>query len=164
MAVAENTVLSLRWKQAESSRLAWALLLSLVLHLFAYGTYEAGRKFGWWHYLSTRPFMQSARMLTDLLRPALKREPPKPQEIPLVFVEVNPIAATPEPPKDAQFYSDKNSKAANPEAEKETNIPKISGKQEQVVKTEDVPKEKPAEKFVPLQPSKPPEVAKEEKP
>jgi len=164
MAVAENTEIPLRWKRAESSRLAWALLLSLVLHLFAYGTYHAGAKFGWWRYLSTRPFMQSARMLTDLVRPPPKPQPPKQEQIPLVFVEVNPVVATPEPPKDAQFYSDKNSKAANPEAEKETEIPKISVKQEQVPKTEDVPKVTPPEKFVPLQPSKPPEVVREEKP
>ena len=164
MAVADNSEKSLRWKQAESSRLAWALLLSLVLHLFAYGTYHTGVRYGWWRYLSTRPFMQSARMLTDLLRPPPKAQPPKPEAIPLVFVEVNPVAATPEPPKDAKFYSDKNSKAANPEPDKETDIPKISGKQEQVTKTEDVPKVTPPEKFVPLQPSKPPEVAREEKP
>jgi hypothetical protein len=164
MAVADNTEMPLRWKQAESSRLAWALLLSLVLHLAAFGTYEAGVKFGWWRYLSTRPFMQSARMLTDLIRLPPKPQPLRPEAIPLVFVEVNPVVATPEPPKDAKFYSDKNSKAANPEADKETDVPRISGKQEQVPKTEDVPRQKQPEKFVPLQPSKPPEVAREEKP
>jgi hypothetical protein len=164
MAAANKAETSLFWKQAESSRLAWALLFSLALHLLSYGTYQAGNRFGWWRYLSQRPFMQSARMLTDLLRPPAKLVPPKPQEIPLVFVEVNPVAATPEPPKDAKFYSDKNSKAANPEADRETDIPKISGKQEQVVRTENVPRKIEPEKFVPLQPAKPPEVAKEAPP
>ena len=42
-------------------------------------------------------------------------------EIPLVFVEVNSIAATPESPKNAKFYSDKNSVAANPDADKITD-------------------------------------------
>jgi len=162
MAVANKAETPLRWKQVESSRLAWALLFSLVIHIFVYGTYQAGSRFGWWRYLSERPFMRTASMLTDLLpRPP---KPPKPQEIPLVFVEVNPVAATPEPPKDAKFYSDKNAKAANPDAERETNIPKIAGTQEQMIRTENVPKEKPPEKFVPLQPAKPAEVAKDETP
>src|SRR5207247_2133428 len=41
---------------------------------------------------------------------------------------------------------------ANPEPDKETEIPKIDGKRPELVKTEDVPKEN----FVPLQPTPPP--------
>ena len=56
-----------------------------------------------------------------------------------------------EPPKEAKYYSDKNSRAANPEPDKITEVPKIDGKQTEVAKTEDVPREK----FTPLQPSRP---------
>jgi outer membrane biosynthesis protein TonB len=74
----------------------------------------------------------------------------------LVFVDVSASQAVPEPPKDAKYYSDKNSIAANKTADKVTDVPKIDGSQTRVVKNADVP----VEKFVPLQPS-PPSPAKE---
>ena len=88
-------------------------------------------------------------MLTDLIQ---KQEPVKPKEreriIPLEFVEVTQQQATTEPPKDAKFYSDKNSQAANPKSDAETDTPKLLGQQTHVPKAEDVP----LEKFTPLQP------------
>lgn len=77
-----------------------------------------------------------------------------------MFVNVSPAQATPEPPKDAKYYSDKNSRAANPNADKITETPKIDGKHPEIVKTEDVPRQK----FTPLQPSPPPEPPKETQP
>jgi len=77
-----------------------------------------------------------------------------------MFVSVSPAQATAEPPRDAKFYSDKNSRAANPEADKITDTPKIDGNHPELVKTEDV--ERP--KFTPLQPALPPEPAKEKPP
>ena len=53
-----------------------------------------------------------------------------------------------------------NSKAANPEPDKNSDLPKITGNQTQVARTEDVPREK----FTPLQPSKPVPPAQEEQP
>jgi outer membrane biosynthesis protein TonB len=70
----------------------------------------------------------------------------------LMFVNVSPAQAVAEPPKDAKFYSDKNSRAANPEPDDLTEVPKIDGKQTEVVKTEDISRQK----FTPLQPSPPP--------
>jgi len=78
----------------------------------------------------------------------------------LIFVNVSPAQATAEAPKDAKFYSDKNSRAANPDADKITETPKIDGKHPEIVKTEDV--ERP--KFTPLQPTPPPEPPKEKQP
>jgi hypothetical protein len=77
-----------------------------------------------------------------------------------MFVEVNPDVATPEPPKNTPYYSSQNSKAANPDADKDTDVPKISGEQEHVAKAEDAPR-----KFTPLQPSPAPATPdKEEQP
>jgi hypothetical protein len=79
-----------------------------------------------------------------------------------VFVEVNPEAATTEPPKDAKYYSSRNSKAANPDTQADNDSPKITGEQEHVVKAQDAPR-----KFTPLQPAPPPketQVAKEDQP
>lgn len=58
-------------------------------------------------------------------------------EIPTMFVEVTPEQAATEAPKQAKFYSALNSKAMNPDTEKESNIPRIQGEQEKVVKTFD---------------------------
>jgi outer membrane biosynthesis protein TonB len=151
--------MSLRPGRFEYKRLAWALLISLLIHLFCYGGYEFTRKVlpGW---------LERVKFLAALAHQLQARKqtppPPRPAQVPLVFVEVTPEAATPEPPKDAKYYSSRNSKAANPDTQADTDAPKISGEQEHVVKTEDAPR-----KFTPLQPSPPPKpepVAKEEKP
>jgi outer membrane biosynthesis protein TonB len=66
-------------------------------------------------------------------------------------VQVNPAQTTAEPPKNAKYYSDKHSQAANRKADRETNLPKIAGEQDRVIKTEDVV----PEKFEPLRPTPP---------
>ncbi len=95
----------------------------------------------------------SPKMLERLaeLQPARQKPAAPPRsddEIPLVFVEVDPAAATPEAPAKAKYYSSQNTKAANPDAQVETSVPKITGVQTHVPKTETVPLAKP----MPLQP------------
>ena len=149
MSVAQMTGWSVRTERAESSRLAWAFTISLTLHLLVAGAYYEGKKLGWWQYAHWPAWMQSVKMLSALLKKKNTEQPPQPQELPLIFVQVSPAQAVTEPPKEAKYYSDKNSRAANPDAVVETDTPKISGKQTQVVKTEDIPREN----FIPLQPS-----------
>ncbi len=146
---------TLRLERTEYTRLVWAFVISLILHAAFFGTYQVGKRFGWWQHLRTPAWLQPARMLTEVLRKAAQKE--RPRELPLMFVEVNPVQEVTEPPKDAPYYSDKNSRAANPEPDKDTSIPRIDGKQEQVAKTEDVP-------FTPLQPTRPVEPPKTEQP
>src|SRR6516165_7038255 len=148
MAVATVPHVLSRESRAESSRLAWAFVISIMLHLAVGGCYYAGKKFGWWQNVHWPAWLQSAKMLTEVLKKKEEAQPPVNQELPLMFVDVNPAAAVVEPPKNAKYYSDKNSKAANPEATLDTNVPKVDGKQTHVVATETVPKEK----FLPLQP------------
>jgi hypothetical protein len=155
MSAGEAPGWSLRLEQTESSRLVWAFAISLVIHLLLGGGYYAGKKYDFWANLHWPAWLKPVQTLVAHLKP--KEEPPehpqpKPEEeAPLLFIDVSSAQATPEPPKDAIYYSDKNSKAANPDADKITKIPKINGSQEEMVKTEDVPREK----FVPLQPSRP---------
>jgi outer membrane biosynthesis protein TonB len=138
--------------------LAWAFVISLILHLLTYKTYEVAKKYGWWQKVHLPTWLQSPRMLTEILKKQEAAKPPPPTEVPLVFVDVSQAQATAEPPKKTEFYSDKNSQAANPDPKEETEKPKIDGKQTETVKTEDVPK---AETF-PLRPTvKPAEQAKE---
>ncbi len=68
-----------------------------------------------------------------------------------MFAEVDPSAATPEPPKNAKYYSSKNSLAANPNPTVETQQPKVDGSQTHVPKAETAAR---AKQF-PLQPSAP---------
>lgn len=161
MSVADESKWWLRLGQSESSRLAWAFVISLTIHLALAGGYYAGKQLGWWQHLQNLHWVKSAKMLTALIRKAdaeRERTPEPLPDIPLVFVEVSPAQATPEAPKEAKYYSSQNSKAANPDAEQDTGIPKITGQQERVAKTEDVPREKP----VPLQPAVPATPAREE--
>src|SRR5437764_415608 len=160
MAIAVAPQSSLRLERAESSRLAWALAISLALHALVFGSFELGKKLGWWRNIHWPAWLQSAKMLTEVLK---KKEPPPPQqprEVPLMFVDVSPAQAAPEPPKKTEFYSDKNSQAANPDPVKEdTQIPKITGEQTKIVKTEDVPRSQ----AFPLQPTPPVDPPKEVK-
>ncbi len=152
---------SLRLERAETSRLAWAFAISLACHLLIFGTYQTGKKYHLWQNLHWPTWLQPPKMLADLLKK--KPNPPPPpqrQDIPLIFVNVNPAQATAEPPKNARYYSDKNARAANPEASKTTETPKITGEQTEVVKTEDISREK----FTPLQPARPAQQPQEAQP
>src|SRR6266478_91486 len=144
---------SLRLERAESSRLAWAFGISLAIHLVFFGGYQTGKRFGWWQNFQWPAWLQPARMLSELLRP--KESPPRqqPKEAPLMFVDVSSAQQTPEAPKKADYYSDKNSKAANLEPPVDSTVPKITGDQTQIVKTEDVPRSK----AFPLNPAQPAE-------
>jgi hypothetical protein len=136
---------SLRLDSLDTSRLAWALGISLAIHLLCYGSYELGRRLDWWHALHMPPWLQKVLMLAP---PVPKEQKPPPQEVPLVFLDVDPSQATADAPKDAKYYSSRNSQAANPESDKDTGIPKIDGKQTQIAKVENTPRS-PYDKLLP---------------
>ena len=133
---------SLRLDRLETTRLAWALGISLALHLVVWGTYAAGKKYHLWERMHWPTWAQAlARPLSNVLKPQPKqslvdREPP------LMFVDVSPAQATTEVPEKATHYSDKNSIAANPDPDRDLNLPKLTGTQEHVPKTEDAPRKK----------------------
>ena len=141
----------LRARFAELDRLTWALVISLALHGAVWGGYEANKKFGWLNYFHLPSWLEKIQQKLTAPQPKKTIEQQRAGEQPLVFVQVNPAVATPEPPKDAKYYSSQNAKAANPDADKDSNIPKFDGSQEQIVRTEDVPRSK----AFPLQPSVP---------
>jgi len=126
------TFSSLRHGRRENRRLAWALCLSLLVHLAAWGGYELGRHEAWWQYPA---------FLTRRLRP-LRPTPPPPApattpldtEPQLAFVQVAEDDAV--PPVKPKFYSDKNSHAANPEPGQNPDTPKLTGRQTDMPQTE----------------------------
>jgi hypothetical protein len=160
MAIAGTPELSLRPERAETSRLSWAFAFSLALHLAVVGIYYAGHEYGWWKNLHWPEWLRSSKMLTELFQKPQPQSEERQIEVPLVFVEVTPEQATTEEPKKTPLYSNKNSIAANPDP-KESEVPKIDGKQTEMVKTEDVPRQK----VFPLSPTPPLiEIDKEEHP
>lgn len=128
MAVARQKPPSLRLGRSEMERLVVALVFSLMLHLVVWGGYEAGKRADLWKKLRWPALL------------AMKQPPKQPVEKvnPLIFLDVAEPSI--EPPKQAKYYSDKNSEAANTEADRESDQPKLTGKQPDVAKTEDVPK------------------------
>jgi hypothetical protein len=153
----------MRWERTESTRLAWAFVLSLVFHLLAYGVYETGQRLHIWQRMQWPAWMVAPKMLAQLLiKPQTAREreqlekqrqeQQRREQTPFTFVDVSPAQATPEPPQKALYYSALNSQAANRDAVIKSEIPKIDGKRTEVAKTEDVPREK----AFPLRPSPPP--------
>jgi hypothetical protein len=131
---------SLRPDRFDLTRLVWALALSVALHLLLWGGYAVGKKFNLWERLPLPAWFQ--KLTQPVARAKSETKPPLDREPPLIFVDVSSAQATSEAPKDAPFYSDKNSQAANPEPELDTNVPKITGTQPDVPKTEDVERNK----------------------
>lgn len=131
--------------------LAWALLISLAIHVVALvvipGIYVLLVALA----LIAKPSDPAQ------LQQSQKKQNPVAEELPLEFVEVDPSAAVKEAPKNAKYYSSQNSKAANPDAKVETKAPKIDGTQTHVPKAENVQKPK----AFPLQPSTPKPQAQE---
>lgn len=151
MSVAGTSLTTWRQERAELSRLAWAFAISMALHLLIFGGYETGKKFHWWENAHWPAWLSPVKKLAEALKKNSLQtaQALPPREIPLMFVDVDPANASLEAPKNATHYSSLNSQAANPEIDKESNLPKISGEQKHVPKTEDIPKSKPA----PLQPA-----------
>lgn len=131
MAEAVEKVDSLRLNRFETKRLLWALLLSLLFHFLVWGGYEFGKKTGLWQRLHWPAFLHLAQK---------KPTPLVQNSEPTMFLDVEPDQATTEAPKDAKYYSNKNSRAADAAAENDSNQPKLTGKQKDVPQTRDVPR------------------------
>ena len=118
---------SLRWSRLEKRWLLVALAYSLIFHILGLSTYYIGVRQHWW---------QPVKLLSALSKipPSPKPPPANPQEEQVVFVDVSHEEKT--PPKKAKYYSSKNSQAANPDTSKDSNQPKIEGKQTLMPKTE----------------------------
>ena len=153
MAGAVDKVDSVRLTRFELKRLTWAVALSLALHFLAWGGYELGKKTGLWQRLHWPARLHLAQK---------KSTPPPVQESePSIFLDVDPDQVSPDAPKDAKYYSSKNSRAANPDADKDLNQPKLTGKQTDVPKTKDVPRTQNAK---PQPPAPQPQPKKETQP
>jgi len=148
MAETVNRLDSLRLNRRDTRRLAWLLALSLLLHLLAWGGYEAAQELQVWRWMPQLAW----------LRPAPKQPPAQRQEQPLEFVMVE--RPSPEAPDKTKYYGAQNSRAANPDASRDLSVPKLDGTQTDVPKTETVTKPdfnklQPAPKAVNPEPAQP---------
>lgn len=143
------------WTNPVASRtLVWAGVVSLCLHLLLYGGYRLVKSWHWSGYervmtLITPKTSDLPAVLMKWLIPAAKLSESNPaprleaREValllspPQVFVPVDPLAATTEEPPHARYYSDKNSRAANPEIKKESDQPNIAGRQTHIPRAMD---------------------------
>ena len=141
----------IRSEEIESrNRLLIGLATSLATHMVFFGV---------WFLLGVL-VIAANRAAIEKLKQLQLAELKRAQEVPeLTFVEVPPNQAVPEPPKDTKFYSSANAQAANPDVEIDTNVPKLDGSQDKVLKTADA--QRPQAQ--PLQPSPPPEPKPDEK-
>jgi hypothetical protein len=139
-------------------RIAWSLLLSLIIHLALFATIELSNRFDLWRFT---PMAFLARLLGAAPRPAESSPAsasaaaiePEAREVPMIFVDVDPSQATVETPPDTPFYSPVNSLAADPDPVDDQAQPRLDGKQDKVLKT--LATERGA--AIPLQPASPPE-------
>jgi hypothetical protein len=133
---------SLRFSRSELRRLVLVLALSLSVHLLGWGGYEVGKTFHWWEQWHWPDWLPRISFRT------VKPLPPPNPEQQLVFVEVP--HPSPEAPETAKYYSSQNSRAADP-TKGNKDVPQLNGKQTEVVKTENVPRQN----FNTLQPARP---------
>ncbi|MGZ5508454.1 MAG: hypothetical protein ACXWJX_03840 [Limisphaerales bacterium] len=141
-------------KDTSLDLLVRALVISLVLHLLAFGGWKFGQTHGWWKESHLPHWLQAAR--SSLIKRIAKTIPPRtqPQPITLTFVDVDPTLAVKEPPKDAKFTSSANTVASSPK-QADSELPELTGTQQKVLKTTENNRVKP--KPEPLQPApKPP--------
>jgi outer membrane biosynthesis protein TonB len=152
MADAVATTLQLRLSRREKLRLLRALLVSLAAHLLLFGGYKLAQHYHWQPDQLLPRWLKFSRKLEQAI--ASKQQAMTTPEPPLMFVNVSPAQAAAEAPPNTKYYSDKSSLAANPEADKDTGIPKITGAQEQIVKTEDTQRN-PFDRLQPALPAQP---------
>jgi hypothetical protein len=140
-----------------ANTLTRSLCISLIFHFTVFSGVEIGHRAGWWR-ASVITALSTSAMMEELKKALANRklnsqEADKKQttqnEPPLLFIEVDPEQATPEPPKQAKYYSSKNAIAANAESNPEKEKPKIDGKQTKIAKTETIPKPVPVQAPVP---------------
>jgi outer membrane biosynthesis protein TonB len=129
------TAADLRETNSAEKLLLRALIISVLIHLAAWGLWNLGNSRGWWQNWSMPSW---AHLSPKLLLPALPKKlfPVPPSEPPqLTFVDVDPALAEAAPPKNPKFYSANNSVAANPTPQKAAAVPQILGHQDKVLKT-----------------------------
>lgn len=136
--------------RSDWKRLGWALAIAVGLHvlLFLALVFLAGVAIVMLgvQQAKTNPISEKAK----------DREP-------IMFIDVSEAQSIAEPPKDAIRYSDRNAIAANPDANKESNEPKIEGEKNELQKIDDEGRRNKFNQLMPDPPKPEPEAQAEPK-
>lgn len=151
MVVDGTEKMTLRIGRLELTKLGWALLISVVAHLVFWGAYGVAKHFNLAAKLHLPKWMQKV-----MAPPPVQARQPARNE-PYIFVDVRDNQSVVEPPKDAVRYSDRNAVAANPDANKDLNEPKIDGEKPEMQKTEDGARKNKFDQLMPDPPKPAPE-------
>lgn len=127
-----------------------AAIISLALHLTIFTGWKMNQRFGW---LKNHPLPAWLQKVSQKLAPQNPKGFPLQlkNEVPLIFVDVDPQLSVKEPPKETKFYGPANAQVASPKATVTSPLPEIQGRQDKVIKTTEDSKSKAQ----PLQPSPP---------
>lgn len=122
-----------------------AFAISVLLHLLLFSGLEVGNRFDLWQF---SPLVVLGRLVEPHALPEtevdrataraiqIQREA-ETEEIPIIFVDVDPTQASAEAPADTKYYSPVNSLAANRDTSQGSATPQIDGTQTEVLKTMD---------------------------
>lgn len=145
MAGIERKFDSLRLNRLETDRLTLALLVSLALHLFVWGGYEANK-------LRERLYPHAKIKAVPQVQPVVQNPETE------IFMDTD--QSSPEAPQNAKYYSDKNSHAAGQKSDNDTEIPKLAGREMEMMKIGEAPRQEAS----PVQPAPEMQLAKNDAP
>jgi len=134
--------------------------LSILLHLLLLGVLEGAKRHDWWRY---GPIAHLAKVLRIDLgpQPAAERMSARPietpareavEEMPTLFVDVDPSQASAEPVPKTPYYGAVNSLAANRDTSRDLEVPELDGTQDRVRKTMESERARPH--AAPMQPAR----------
>ena len=136
-----------RWLEWGRIPIAQAFILSLMFHFIFIIGWECAFQIGM---VPTRPGSVLREMFTPEETLSDQSEWTQEQEVPLMFIEVDPIEEI-DPPANAKYYSDKSTLAGNPDPVViSQENPQIEGEEQEMMRTLEKLHEEPQE-MIPVQ-------------
>ncbi|HRZ39210.1 MAG TPA: hypothetical protein P5534_22925 [Candidatus Paceibacterota bacterium] len=124
-----------------------AFFVSLVLHALLFGSIELVNRYDLWRFSPLVLLAQALGVDVESTLAARRASAPPAaedpalreadQEIPVLFVDVDPSQATTETPAKTEYYSSVSSLAGNRDTSRDTDTPALDGTQDKVLKTMD---------------------------
>lgn len=152
------TALTWDWQVGAATRsLARAFALSLAVHLGVFSLVELGHRHDLWRFSPLALLAQWLKPEVKALAQQASLRPPRPttpperkvEEVPVIFVDVDPSQASEEAPEQTKYYAAVNSRAGNPDTSRDTATARLDGKQDLVPKTLDSDRAKPPQALPP---------------
>lgn len=149
--------------RTEQNLLVRSFVLSLAAHLLLFGLVEVGHRQALWQFSPLAALLRWLKPEVKELAAQPRDPPPRAtppsartvQEVPVIFVDVDPAQASDTPPERTPYYAAVDSRAGNPDTSRDTGQPRLDGTQTLVPKTQDTLRAQPS----PASPPAPPQAA-----